>query len=168
MLSKELVKSTSMVDGLPQLKKQLAAKHAALEQLKRRMATQESSHLFRGRLVELARTSGCRVRRTRVGSVETRPWSKVSSALNTASNPSKDPTKFYLHVRPLTVVLTGRLPQTREFIKRLLGCETFVHVRQLSLMPADREGKEAVLEMEVLLFDLAEAGPVGDVVSVQR
>lgn len=118
----------------------------------------ERMAVFRGEVVDLARQTGCQVRRIAVGEARQRPWRQGDNPLAIDAPPAADRQneRYQLRWQPLSVAVTGRLAGVREFLGRLAKFNALVHANQLTLQAAPGSESETLLELECLVFDLAE------------
>lgn len=157
-LWEELVDAEATAGDLQQLQEQLGAKKAALAALEARTVSSERMHLFRGKVVELARAAGCQVRRMSVGDPRRRDWRPGDNPLENAPiTGPKPPSGYALKVQPVSMAVSGKLNGARDFLTRLSSMEHLIHVGQFTLQPADGEGREVTLEVDAQLFDLVAA-----------
>src|SRR5260221_5689483 len=88
----------------------LAAKDAELKSYEARAVDEQSLPALRTRLVELARDTGCSLRRLNVGVISMRPWHEADdpTAMNDSKGKSTEHTTgFNIEWRPVTVSVTG-------------------------------------------------------------
>ena len=143
------------VADLPDLQTRLAARQADLAQWEGRTVNESNLHLFRGRIVDLARSHSCQLRQIRVGQSRQRPWRPGDDPLD--PNPSSEPNRtssFALKTQELTLSVSGSLTNIKAFVGGLTGLGYLAHNRSLSVAASGGSDKDVVLEMGLVLFDL--------------
>jgi hypothetical protein len=156
-ISEELAEVRALADQGERLQKMAEAKHAALAELEARTVSPEKLHVFRGKVVELARASGCQIRRVAVGDVRRRDWRTGDNALDAQPSQDKTPAAYVLRSYPASLAVSGKLAGARGFLGRLAGLDMLLHVNQFTVQPADADGREVNLELDATLFDIGEA-----------
>jgi hypothetical protein len=138
------------------------AQVAQLEKLEARAVSSRRVDEFRNRMVEMVRESGCQIRRIQVGAGQARKWLKNDDPLqSTASGTDgKNDSGFQLESQTFTLSVTGSLPKLKELLAALHAQHYLAHTKSFSLRPAGQDGKEASLDVELWLFDLARKKPV--------
>jgi hypothetical protein len=113
--------------------------------------------VFRGHVVELARASGCQIRRMNVGDTQRKEWLDGDAANPSAAEQAPS-IKHLVHTQGVSIWVTGRLASTRDFLKRFLALDMLVQNKRMTLRATEGNHTEVALELECLLFDLIE-GP---------
>lgn len=143
------------VAQLPELQARLAERQTELAQWEGRTVSETSLHLFRGRIVELARTHSCQVRQIRVGNSRQRPWRPGDDPLDPNPPAGADGKgSFALKTQELSMSVSGTLPNIKAFIGGLTSLGYLAHHRSLSMNAGGGNEKEVSLELGLLLFDL--------------
>lgn len=151
----ERQKAWAEVAGLPDLEARLTVGQAELAQWEGRTVGEGTLHLFRGKVVELARSHNCQLRQIRVGQARQRPWRPGDDPLD--PNPPSDPgrtSSFALKTQELTLSVSGSLPNIKAFASGLTAMGHLAHNRSLSIAASGGGDKEVVLELGLMLFDL--------------
>jgi hypothetical protein len=155
----ELAEVRLSVGRLGRLREMAATKQTALAELEAWTVPQEKLNVFRGKVVEMARDTGCQIRRVSVGEARERPWRQGRDPLveNPAQGEVESPHR--LKMQSMSLMVSGPLPATRDFIQRLASSQELLHLGQFTLQPVEADGREISLEVDIMLFDLAEAPP---------
>lgn len=114
---------------------------------------------LRNQLVQLVRESGCQMRHIRVVEPVSRPWMKEDHPLE--ANRQTDPaaaTPFELRTQQLSLSLTGSVAEIAQFLRKLSENDRLMHATSFQLQRSSTDGKTAILQLELVLFDLAKAG----------
>lgn len=155
-LTGSLAEVRQSVGQLRKLEKSQLARRGELAELKAHALPESKLHLFRGRVVELARSCGCQVRRVGVGQSRQQAWRPGDDPLQTKTGGAATPVEggMVLASNELTIAITGPLAGTQQFLERLEALGMLVHPRQLILSAAEGQEKEVNLDLGLLLFDI--------------
>lgn len=156
-LRARVAKARGGVAGLAEVRREARQKQRRLAELRARLVPADEVHLFRQEVVGLARSSGCRIRRIRVGSPLTRAWKEAvppggPAAAGGRGKEKKPP--YELIEQPFFLSVSGTLSSTKGLLAQLQAMDRSVRRKSLSLQPSRENPNEVVLEMELLLFDL--------------
>ena len=143
--------------NLGTFERRVATQVAELAAWEDRAISGERVHELHGRIVSLAREAGCQVRRINAGAVQSRTWRNDDHPLERAAGGrnKKDQTGYDLLTQPLSVTVSGSLPELTRLLAALHAEKSLSHTRTCLLRPAGVDRKEVVLELEFWLFDLA-------------
>ena len=157
-----LAEARFVAQDLESFQRRVQVQVAQLEKLEARAVSSQRVHEFRNRMVDMVRESGCQIRRIQVGAGQTRKWLKNDDPLqSTASGgDAKNDSGFQLESQTFTLSVTGSLPKLKELLATLHAQHYLAHTRSFSLRPVGQDGKEASLDLELWLFDLARKKPV--------
>ena len=163
-LAGELLEAQEIPGQVDSLKRQLDEEQTLGEELRKSMVPAENLHDFRTRVVNMARSAGCKLRRMTEGARDAKPWvpgkpltKKVGGGPAGAAPPAGG---MQLETQELKVELTGSLNQLKHFLVDFRGTEAFVHTRTFSLSKSNGEG--AKMELNLVLFNLTHAKPNED------
>ena len=140
---------------------QRAAQQATLtDSLEQRTVSENQVHDFRNTISNMTRRSGCRVLRMDLAEPVRRPWREGDHPLEIkpASKKAAE-TPYQLRSQRLSLVLSGPVSSIYEVLGELRKTQKAFHTQSLQLRPADAERQEALLELEILLFDLETVNP---------
>lgn len=157
-LAVQLFQRRRQLAGQDAARRKAAVKLAELQEWEVRGIPAEGIHQFRKQIVDMARESQCQIRRVRVDAPVSRVWKEEDHPLK--RNTSRDDTGDSPHVlqsHRVSLSLSGTLGGVRNMLDRLHAANRFVHCERLSLVPLRENRREAVLDIELLLFDLTEA-----------
>ncbi len=142
-----------------QWEQQATERRAALERLEAACMPPERLSVFRGEVVDLARQTSCQIRRINAGESRQRPWKKGDNPLASETlAPAEPKTRFQLRSHVLSMAVSGKLPNVREFLGKLLKLNTLLYGSQFTLRPVEGNESETLLELECILFDLSDEG----------
>lgn len=130
----------------------------ALRQAESEVMSAQRAERFRRRVGELARASGCRIRRIGLGAPDARKWHQNDHPLVRNRTEKGPQTPFELRTMKFTLSASGPLSSIKELVGRLYAEQRLAHTRRFALHPAAGNRKEAILDLELVLFDLAEGG----------
>ena len=154
----ELESAQQIVETATDSEARLAAKSAELKTFEGRIVDEKSLPALRTKLVELARDTGCSLRRLNVGNVATRPWHAGDDPqeLNeTKAKPTDQPTGFNLEWRPVTVSVSGSSANLCSLLERMEADRMLMHTKNFDMHP-DVEGRKNLnLDMELWYYNLA-------------
>ena len=110
---------------------------------------------LRSQVHDLARRCGCQVRNVRPGQPRSMPWRTGADPLESAvAKPDDGKGAFQLRTLELTVSLSGSLPATKEFLRKVEAMHLLIHTRQCTVSSSGNGG-EVTLDLNLQLFDLA-------------
>ncbi len=157
--ARQLATQTESVAMIPQLEKLSAQKQQTLHQLLNQSVPPDQLHLFRGRIVELARQTHCQVRQIQLGERKVRDWTRNTAPLATLEKPGAELQGPYaLGAQSFTLSVSGKLTDLKEFLNRLADQRLMLHTARLAVRPA-ADNSDIVLEMELLLFEVSRVQP---------
>lgn len=157
-LVQSLAHAKQEVSEYGRLQRRAAQRAGELAEIKRRAVSGRQLHSFRTELVEMARSSGCRVRRIDLEPPVYQPWRPGSrrpqeSSLSLAHD-HDDEAPYRLRSQTLSLAVAGPLNNVNSLLRQLEVANRLIHAKQLSLRPADEKRTEVVLELQIQLFDL--------------
>ena len=132
-------------------------KMAEVEALTRRTVQESSAQQLRNNIVQLVRDAGCTMRRARLGNATRRDWMENDDPV-TGADPT-DPgneTPFQLVSRQLSISITGKMTKIHGFLAEMYKIDKTIHTRSITLQRAGRTKGTAMLDLDLLLFDLEE------------
>jgi hypothetical protein len=155
----ELASAQEVVETIGKSEADLAAKTAELKTYEARSVDEQSLAALRTRLVELARDTGCSLRRLNVGAGSTRPWHGVneSTAINDVkpSKATEAATGFNLEWRPVTVSVSGTNANLCSLLERMEADHMLMHTKTFEMRPDNEGHKNLNLDMELWYYNLA-------------
>jgi hypothetical protein len=136
----------------PQVKERLAQ----LEQQEARTVDDESMPAMREKLVDLAKETGCSVRRIAVGDVGTRPWKAGETPGEpTQTKPTGPQSPFKLEWRPISISLTGTSGSLQSMLERVGASGMLVHAKSFDMYPSSPTRQTLTLDLELWYYTLA-------------
>ncbi len=156
-LKGELAKFQESMTRLPAVEELTAKRDALARKGPPRGGSGDQAHVFRGRVVELARRAGCQVRQIQPGERRQRDW-KVGDhpvvSLTKTSSEAKG--EHVIESQTISITVSGNLSDAKEFLRLLNSEEHLMHTRRLSLKPVT-DSTQVLLEIELILFELNHA-----------
>jgi hypothetical protein len=160
-LTEELESAKSVAATLESFEGRVAEKAAQLAALEARTVDDQSLAALRGKLVDLAKETGCSIRRLNVGSVSSRPWVAGDDplSLETRAAPTEAiPTGFLLEWRPVSISLSGSSASLRGWMERVAAAKMFMHAKSVEIFPSSPSRQSLTLDMELWYFTLVRPG----------
>ena len=158
-LTSRLAEMRQQIANIDQLKRTAADKRARLEELEVINIPADDLHVFRREIVTWARNSGCQVRRIRVGEPQSRPWHQGDTLLemDARSTAEKSDSSYSLNSWPCSLSILGTLPGVRSLLNDLESSKRLISGKRMSLRPTPENREQVVMDLELTLFNLAEA-----------
>jgi hypothetical protein len=155
-LAEELAEARHSVGQLRQLEATAARGRQELARLQSLTVAESRLDEFRGRVVELARTSGCQIRKIQLGQQRQQPWKPGDNPLQSSvRGPNNNLEQgLVLSTCELAVSVSGPQAATQQFLARLAALGMLMHPRQFAASAVEGQEKEVVLELSLWLFDL--------------
>jgi hypothetical protein len=154
----ELESAQQLVETVADSETRLAVKTAELKTFEGRTVDEKSLPALRTKLVELARDTGCSLRRLNVGNASTRPWHEgddPKTANETSAKPTDQSTGFNLEWRPVTVSVSGSSANLCSLLERMEADHMLMHTRNFDMHPDGEGRKNLNLDMELWYYNLA-------------
>jgi hypothetical protein len=156
----DLDSAKTVAAGLEGFEARVTEKLAQLSELEAKTVDDESLPVLRGKLVDLAKETGCSIRRISVGSVSSRPWAPGDNPIGPPDDARKnDPTTaFQLEWRPVSISLSGSSSSLRGMLERVGTSGMLMHAKTLDMYPSSPTRQSLTLDMELWYFTLARKG----------
>lgn len=154
----ELASAGEVAETIGQTEARVAENAAELKNFDAHTVNEQSLPALRTKLVELARDTGCSLRRLNVGNVSTRPWHEgddPTSVTDVKAKTAEQATGFNLEWRPVTVSVSGSNTNLCNLLERMDADHMLMHTRSFEMHPDSEGRKNLNLEMELWYFDLA-------------
>jgi hypothetical protein len=134
----------------------VAAEIAQLKVIEARTTDEDSLPVLRGKLVDLAKETGCNIRRLSVGTASSRPWSPGDNPIDPTANPKQGESglAFTLEWRPVSISLSGTSASLRTMLDRIAAAGMLMHSKSLEMFPANPTRQSLSLDMELWYFTL--------------
>ena len=151
------------VSGASQIAAQMAryqtrvdARVDELEALEARTGDDERLPALRDRLVELARQTGCSLRRLNVGEAMSRPWNADDTPLDQKPEVrgKESQTNFNLQWRPISVSVSGSVSDLRNLLEKIKADNKLVYTKSFEVYPSSVGRKSLTLDMDLWYFTL--------------
>ncbi|MEX0643430.1 MAG: hypothetical protein WD468_12050 [Pirellulales bacterium] len=155
----ELDSARSVAAELETTESRVAEKLAQLEVQEARTVDDDSLAALRGKLVDLAKETGCSIRRLSVGTATSRPWVAGDDAIaTTTARPDATPSGFMLEWRPVSVSLSGSGASLRSLLERIVAADMLMHAKSVEMYPSNPSRQSLTLDLELWYFNLARKG----------
>jgi hypothetical protein len=157
----ELASAHQVAGMMDQLEARTTQKTAQLAALEARTVDETRLPELRTKLVELARESGCSLRRMNVGAMASRPWKSgdnpiaTNAGAATAASGEAATTGFSLEWWPVSVSLSGTDVNLRNMLERMESDGMLMHTKNFEMHPASAGRKSIDLDLELWYFNLA-------------
>ena len=155
-LNASLETTRETVGDLPKIERQYNEKTDRLHRLESQLADDRGLNDFRTWVVDQIRQAGCQMRKVRVGAPNSRRWHENGDPLEVSANEGPE-TAYTLKTISFSVSASGAAENVRDLLARLHKSEKMMQAKRFSLHPDGPDGKEIVLDLELILFDLQEA-----------
>jgi hypothetical protein len=156
----ELDSARNVAAELQRFEGRVGEKLAELKVFEANTVDEESLPALRGKLVDLAKETGCNIRRLNVGGVASRPWKPGEDPI--AQTPDKKTTEegpsFQLQWRPVSLSLSGTSASLRSMVERVAASGMLMHTKSLEMFPSSPTRQTLTLDMELWYFTLARKG----------
>ena len=157
----ELDSSRNVAAELQAFESRVTEKTAQLKVFEDRTADEESLPALRGKLVDLAKETGCSIRKLTVGGVSSRAWRPGESPFVPGEKKPTDAAAgppAQLEWRPVNISLTGTSASLRTMVERVTASGMLMHTKSLEMYPSSPTRQALTLDMEVWYFTLARKG----------
>ena len=158
----ELESSQNVAAETEGFEKRVSEKLSQLQGFEARTVDDESLPALRGKLVDIAKETGCSIRKLAVGSPSSRPWTPGENPVE--PQPAKKPgdatesSNFRLEWRPVTISLSGTSTGLRSMAERVAAAGMLMHTKSLEMYPSSPSRQALTLDMEIWYFTLARKG----------
>jgi hypothetical protein len=156
----ELESARQVAAELSDMESRVATELAQVKVFEARTTDEGSLPVLRGKLVDLAKETGCNIRRLSVGAASSRPWTPGDDPINPTGAPktSGSGPAFILEWRPVTISLTGSSANLRTLLERIAAAGMLMHAKSLEMYASSPSRQELSLDMELWYFTLVRRG----------
>jgi hypothetical protein len=152
----ELDSAKQVAAGLEGFEKRVTQKLAELDVFEARTVDDDSLPVLRGKLVDLAKETGCNIRRLSVGAVSSRPWAAGDDPTRPHEAKQNEPkSAFQLEWRPVSISLSGPSTSLRSMLDRVNGSRMLMHAKSFEMYPSSPSRQSLTLDLELWYFTLA-------------
>jgi hypothetical protein len=153
----EVRAASHIASKLGQYESRVQDRVAELDALEARAVDDERLPALRDRLVELARQTGCSLRRLNVGEPMSRPWYSDDSPTEVRVDAKRRETQtnFTLQGRPITISVSGTVSDLRNFLTKVKADDMLVYTKSFEIYPSSVARKSLTLDMDLWYFSLA-------------
>jgi hypothetical protein len=138
-------------------------KRAQLKTTEERTVNDETTPALRGQLLEIAKETGCNIRRLNVGVSAARPWLAEDDPtvvrMDAKAQEGVSGTGFVLEWRPVNVSLSGTGANLRAMLERIAAAKMFMHAKTLEMYPPSPNRQTLMLDLELWYFTLVRRSP---------
>ncbi len=158
-LTTELDSAKNVAAGLDGFEKRVEEKLAELGVFEARTVDGASMPVLRGKLVDLAKETGCSVRRITVGAAAARPWASGDNPVGPVEVKQDDANStFKLEWRPVSISLSGTSANLRSMLERINDSGMLMHARTFEMYPTSPNRQSLTLDLELWYYTLARRG----------
>ena len=152
----ELDSARRMALELEQFERRVAEKLAQLKDFEAKTVDEQSLPLLRGKLVDLAKETGCSIRRISVGGVSSRQWMPGQDPIATATDTrqTESNSNFQLEWRPVSVSLSGTITSLKSMVERVADAKMLMHTKSFEMYPSSPTRQSLTLDLELWYFTL--------------
>jgi hypothetical protein len=158
----ELDSARNVAAELQSFEKRVAEKFTQLKAFEARTVDDESLPALRGKLVDLAKETGCNIRKLSVGGMSSRLWqpdeSPIAPPANRKPGDETPASSFQLEWRPVSVSLSGTSASLRNMVEKVAESGMLMHTKSLEIYPSSPTRQALTLDMELWYFTLARKG----------
>jgi hypothetical protein len=155
----ELSSANQVAETLDQYESRVAEKSAQLAKFEARTVSAESLPELRSMLMDMARETGCSLRRLNVETPTSRPWLHGDDPIEASgpgnAKPADEPSEFTLESWPVNLQMSGSDANLRSMLDRMEADGMLMHTKNFEMHPANAGGKLLDVDMELLYFNLA-------------
>ena len=156
----ELGSARQVAATLERFESRVAERVAQLAVFEAKTVDEQSLHTLRGKLVDLAKETGCNIRRLSVGAASSRPWvpgqDPIAPAVDAKSAEAK--AGFLLEWRPVSISLSGSSTNLRSMLERVASSGMLMHTKAFEMFPSSPTRQSLTLDMELWYFTLTRRG----------
>jgi hypothetical protein len=158
----ELDSARNVAADMKEFETRVAEKLTQVKGFEARTVDDESMPALRGKLVDLAKETGCSIRKLNVGGMTSRAWKPGESpftqvpdkrSADAAAGPS-----FQLEWRPVSISLSGTSTSLRSMVERVAASGMLMHTKSLEMYPSSLTRQNLTLDMELWYYTLARKG----------
>jgi hypothetical protein len=156
----ELDSARQIAAELSDNENRVTAELAQLKVIEARTTDEDSLPVLRGKLVDLAKETGCNIRRLSVGNAGSRPWKPGDDPINPAATakPGEEAPAFTLEWRPVSISVSGTSSGLRTLLERISAAGMLMHAKSLEMYPSSPNRQSLTLDMELWYFTLVRRG----------
>jgi hypothetical protein len=156
----ELDSAKHIAAELEQFESRVADKLAQLKVLEARTVNEDSLPALRGQLVDLAKDTGCNIRRLSVGAASSRAWVPGQDPVvpTVDAKSAETGSAFMLEWRPVSISLSGTSVSLRTMLERVANSGMLMHTKSFEMYPSSPARQSLTLDMELWYFTLARRG----------
>jgi hypothetical protein len=156
----ELDSAQNVAAEMKEFETRVAEKLTQVKGFEARTVDDESMPALRGKLVDLAKETGCSIRRLNVGATAARAWKPGESPFAQTSDrkPADAAPTIQLEWRPVSISLSGTGSSLRSMVERVAGSGMLLHAKSLEMYPSSPTRQNLTLDMELWYYTLAHKG----------
>ena len=158
----ELESSQNVAAQIQGFETRTTEKLSQLKGIEARAVGEESLPALRGKLVDLAKETGCSIRKLAVGAATSRLWtpgeSPITPAVAKTPGAAAEASSYHLEWRPVTISLSGTSASLRNMAERVAASGMLLHMKSLEMYPSSPSRQALTLDMELWYFTLARKG----------
>jgi hypothetical protein len=159
-LTSQLESAQHVARSLKGFEARVTEKLAELKVLEERTIDDESLPALRVKLVDLAKETGCSIRKLSVGTAVSRPWQPGQNPIGPAVGEKKPEAEshFQLEWRPVNMSLSGTSASLRSMVEKVAATGMMLHTKSFEMYPSSPTRQSLTLDIELWCFTLARKG----------
>jgi len=151
----ELDSAKNVAVGLEVFETRVNEKLTELSEQEARTVDDESMPALREKLVDLAKETGCSIRRITVGTASARNWAPGQDPIAQVEPKLTDtPTLFKLEWRPISLSLSGTSSSLRTMLERASTSGMLLHAKSFEMYPSSPTRQTLTLDLELWYYTL--------------
>jgi len=152
----ELDSAQNVAADLERFEARVAEKLAQLEVIEAKTVTDVTLPGLRSKLVDMAKETGCSVRKISVGPVSSRPWSPGQNPIGAGdSTKIEAESPYILEWRPVSISLGGTSGNLKALVQRVAESGMLMHTKSFEMYPSSPTRQSLSLDMELWYYTLA-------------
>jgi hypothetical protein len=156
----ELDSAQQVAGELQRFEGRVTEKLAQLKVLEARTVNDDSLPALRGKLVDLAKETGCSIRRISPGNTMTRSWSPGEDPIDpaTPTRQNEPSSNFKLEWRPISLSLSGSTANLQNMVQRIAESGMLMHTKSFEMYPSSANRQTLTLDLELWYFAVSRKG----------
>lgn len=158
----ELESARNVAAELESFERRVTEKTTQLKGFEARTVDEESLPALRGKLVDLAKETGCSIRKLSVNGMSSKAWqpgqNPFTQVVDRKAAEAASTSNYQLEWRPVSISLSGPSASLRSMVEKVAASGMLMHTKSLEMYPSTPTRQALTLEMEVWYYTLARKG----------